>query len=152
MSVAMCIEDDDKPIPMPDRIWKRLKSMLVARQVDLSQFVPVDQIKWMEADSMFVDKRSGKDAWVYTIDRITWRGTDRLYVSESVCHGNLAAGGSTLVLVKENGKWRIVGKTKEWVSKADGEPSRAARSAVARGRGDTWSEPRRSPFATERHR
>ena len=137
LSVAMAIEDDVKPISMPDRIWKRLKSILEARQVNVSRIVPADQVVWVKADSKFVDKVSGKDAWVYSIAGITWHGTDRLYVSEYVTHGNLAGGGSTLLLIKKNGKWEIVGKTEDWVSQM-----------AAEGVSDKPSAPKRGGFCT----
>lgn len=134
LSVAMDTENDVKLISMPDRMWKRLKPLLEAKQVDVSRIVPADQIVWVKADSKFVDKLSGKDAWVYSIAGITWHGTDRLYVSEYVSHGDLAGGGSTLVLIKKNGKWDIVGKTVDWVSDADDEPARDPRRAIVGGR------------------
>ncbi len=131
LSVAMAVKDDVNFVPMPEGLWKRLKLILDEKQVDVSRFVPTDRIIWVKADSKFVDRVSGKDAWIYSIDRITWHGTDRLYVSESVSHGNLAGGGSTLVLSKEDGRWAIVDRTEEWVSETQGGSKGKAVGATA---------------------
>lgn len=124
LSVAMAVKNDINFVPMPEGLWRRLKLILDERKVDVSRFVPADRIVWVKADSKFVDKVSGKDAWIYFIGGITWHGTDRLYVSESVTHGNLAGGGSTLVLSKKDGRWAIVDRTEEWVSETQGGSKR----------------------------
>ena len=134
LSVAMAVKDDVGFVPMPESLWKRLKLILAEKQVDVSRFVPADRIVWVKSDSKFVDKVSGKDAWIYYIDGITWHGADRLYVSESMSHGNLAGGGSTLVLSKKDGRWTIVDRTEEWISETQGGSKRKAVGATAGSR------------------
>ena len=128
LTVAMAIINDDRsPVPMPDRLWKRLKTTLEAKRVDVSKFVSADQIVWKKEESQFVDKVSGKEAWVYTISGIVWYGSDRLYVSEYMRHGELSGGGSTLELRKKSGTWTIVDRTEEWVA----ESTKWSRSPVS---------------------
>ena len=127
----MAVKDDVNFVPMPEGLWKRLKLILAEKQVDVSRFVPADRIVWVQADSKFVDKVTGKDAWIYSIGGVTWHGTDRLYVSESMSHGSLAGGGSTLVLSKKDGRWTIVERTEEWLSETQGGSKRKAVGATA---------------------
>jgi len=105
-------------IPMPAELWKRLSARLKAKGVDLAKFVPADEVVWKEVDGdgRLIHESSGKDAWVYVVHQITWRGGQRLYVQEMVTSGFLSGGGSTLILEKKNGKWIIVKRIEGWVS------------------------------------
>lgn len=116
LCVAMATPERTGPVKMPDRMWQQLAAKLQAKGVNLSRFVPADQIEWQEKGMQFVQKTTGKDAWVHSINAVKWYGTNRLYVPISVSHGNLAGGGETFVFEKANGKWIIVDRIDNWVS------------------------------------
>lgn len=116
LCVAMATPESTGPVKMPDRMWQQLSARLQARGEDVSRFVPADQIDWKEQGMHFVHRPTGRNAWVYSINAVQWYGADWLHVPISVNHGNLAAGGDTLVFQKSHGEWIIVNTINHWES------------------------------------
>ena len=109
--------DDNQYIPLPEAMWAKLAARLKAKGVDVSKFVPLADIGWKdENERWLIHRPSGKEAWVCSINSVTWHGGTQLRVSQSVFNCGLAAYGCTLILEKNGSKWVIVGRTKSWVS------------------------------------
>ena len=104
------------PVPMPERLWKRLVPILRSKGIDASKFVSADEVMWKEKELPFTHTKSKKKPWVYSVLSINWHGDNSLYVSHFVSHGALAGGGSTLVLQKRQNKWCIIDRVQCWVS------------------------------------
>lgn len=122
-AVSMTIQDDERLVPLPDGLWKRVVKRLEARSIDLSHNVPVEDVLWVKDDMKFIHKTSHEDVWVATIGGIQWRGSNRLYVPVSVVHHVLSSAGSTLVMQQRSGEWTVAFEENEWISAADQDGS-----------------------------
>jgi hypothetical protein len=110
-------ESRGKYIPLPEAMWTKLAARLKAKKIDPSQLVSSTDLDWKDGQrESLIHKPTGKQAWVYSIDAITWHGGTRLRVAQSLYHGMLAAGGCTLILEKKDGTWVIVQRINPWAS------------------------------------
>jgi hypothetical protein len=115
-SVSMTIQPNRPLVPMPEHLWTQLAIQLTKKSVDLSRYVPANEVVWVKQDANFVRKVTGEAVWVYTIDGIQWRGSNRLYVLVEMTHGVLAGAGSTLIMARRNGKWKVLAEMDEWIA------------------------------------
>lgn len=119
--VAMGLNSGGDPVRMPKRLWKRLVRILRSKGVDVSEFVPADEVIWNEKKMQFTHTASEKEPWVYSVLGIDWHGGNCLHVSQCKSHGALTAGGSTLVLAKRRNKWVVIDRVRSWLSE-HGDP------------------------------
>ena len=117
VSVALArIPDSHDFLPLPKNLYKRLEAVWVAKNYDLQQFIPADQIQSRSSPTgALKEKETGREVWLYRIE-LCWQGGSAVFVRWSVYHGALAAGGSTFMLRKVDGKWLIIKEMDNWVS------------------------------------
>lgn len=128
-SISMAADQQDgNPVPVPEKLWERLRQSLVKKGVDMSDYVPASDVVWSEAH--YSHKTSDKQVWMHSIVRLSWHGTSRLYVSQCTANGPLAGFGSTLILEKKRDKWVVVHEVRKWM--ASDQPDKSSATAMIR--------------------
>ena len=119
VTVAMSIKEGGELVPLPDGLWRRLRTSVKSKSRNLPNLVTADKVVFDKQTSQFLHKSSRRRVRVFAVDRIEWHGGQRINVSIVESPGVLTGNGWTCVLKKTKNEWTIVEKKDEWLSQTE---------------------------------